>query len=96
MACTRASRRLDRESPERGEPLSSGAAGGDGRQALLDIPPVRFQVNTGQRFQQGALGAGQVAARLQVVRQASCLVERPGLECSHELALVDDAVLQRE
>ena len=65
-------------------------------QALLDVAVVCFQVGTGQHFEQRPLGAGQIAAGFQVVGQASRLVESPGLEGGHELALVDDSVLKCE
>ncbi len=42
------------------------------------------------------MDARQVASSFQVVGQALRLVQRPGLEGGHELALVDDAVLQSE
>jgi len=53
-------------------------------------------MDTRQSVEHRSPGAGQVAAGFQVVRQAVRLVERPGLEGSHELALVDDARLERE
>ena len=60
-------------------------------------PPCGFQVDVGQRLQQRPLGRRiEVAAGFQVVGQAPGLVERPGLEGGHELALVDEAVLKGE
>ena len=55
-----------------------------------------FQVDVGQGLQQRPLGPDQVPAGFQVVGEAPGLVERPCLECGHELALVDEAVLKGE
>ena len=79
-----------------GQALAGRFAGRHSGEALLDVAPMRFQVDLGQRLQQRPLGTGQVAASFQVVGQALGLVERPGLEGGDKLALVDQAVLQGE
>ena len=62
-------------------------------QALLDVAAVRSPGGHRPALPAAArLAAGQVAAGFQVVGQALRLVERPGLEGGHELALVDDPV----
>ena len=91
-----AERRLDLRVAEPRQALARRLAGRNRGQALLHVAAVGFQVNLGQRLQQRPLGAGQVAAGFQVVGQAPGLVERPGLEGGHELALVDEPVLKRE
>ena len=91
-----AERRLDLRVANPRQALPRRLAGRNRGQALLHVAAVGFQVNLGQRFQQRPPGAGQVAAGFQVVGQAPGLVERPGLEGGHELALVDDPVLKRE
>jgi hypothetical protein len=53
-------------------------------------------MDLGQRIQQRLLGARQVAAGFEVIGQAPGLVAGPGLEGGDELALVDQAVLERE
>ena len=91
-----AERRLDVRVADPRQALARRLAGRDRGQALLHVAAVGFQVNRGQRLQQRPLGGGQVAAGFQVVGQAPGLVERPGLEGGHELALVDEPVLERE
>ena len=91
-----AERRLDVRVADPRQALARRLAGRDRGQALLDVAAVGFEVDLGQRLQQRPLGGGQVAAGFQVVGQAPGLVERPGLEGGHELALVDDPVLEGE
>jgi hypothetical protein len=83
-------------SPSSGQIGARGAGGWYGGQALLDVAPVRFEVNVRQRLEQRPPGAGQVAAGFQVVGQTLGLVERPRLEGGQKLALVDQPVLKRE
>ncbi len=91
-----AERRLDLRVADPRQALSRRIAGRNRGEALLHVAAMGFQVNRSQRFQQRPLGGGEVASGFQVVGQAPGLLERPGLEGGHKLALVDDPVLQRE
>ena len=91
-----AERGLDLRVADPRQALPRRFAGRNRGEAFLHVAAVRFQVNRGQPLQQRPLGGGEVAAGFQVVGQAPGLVERPGLEGGHELALVDEPVLERE
>jgi hypothetical protein len=64
--------------------------------AALDHCAVFVQVNHGQRFQHGALGAGQGTSRFQVVGQALGFVQRSRLKGGRELSLADEPGMQCE
>ncbi len=55
-----------------------------------------LEVDRDEPLEQCPPGGIEVAAGFEVVGQAAGLVEGPGLEGGHELALVDDPILQRE
>jgi hypothetical protein len=57
---------------------------------------VRLDVHGRQGVDRGSLGAIEVPQRDQVIGKGSPPVAGPGLECGHELALVDDPVLRCE
>ena len=83
-------------SPSPGQAGAGGAVGGDRGQALLDVAAVLLEMLGRHALEEAALDGVQVAARTKVVGKAAQLVERPRLEGSDELALVDDARLKRE
>ena len=70
--------------------------GRDSRQALLNVAAVGLEMNLNKSLQQDPPGSDQVSAHFEVVGEAHRLIQRPGLECGHELTLVNHAVLQRE
>ena len=73
-----------------GQTRASGAAGRDGGQAFLGVPAVLLDVACHKGIDSGAIVSIEVAAGDEVVG------EGPGLEGGHELALVDQADLQRQ
>ena len=83
----------------RGRRSGPGSRGWSGRRGsaarlLSASPPCFFEVPGDQGLDGGAVVGVEVAAGDEVVGQGAGLVERPGLEGGHELALVDQAVLQ--
>ena len=89
-------RRVDLRAANPSQALSRRLAGRDGGHAFLHVAAVGVQVDLDKPFQQHSLGPVQVTARFQVVGQTVRLIQRPDLKCGHELALVDDPILQRE
>ncbi len=89
-------RRLDLGLAQLRQAGAGGAVGGHDGQALLDVAAVPCEMPRRQRLDGGAVFVVQVAACLQMVGQAPGLVAGPCLEGGHELALVDQAVLERE
>ena len=79
-----------------GQALAGRAAGRDGGQALLHVAAVLLEVPCHQGLDGGPVVGVEVAAGDEVVGQGAGLVEGPGLEGGDELALVDQAVLQRQ
>ena len=91
-----AERGLDVRVAELRQALAGRRPAGTAARLFSTSPPWASRWTLGQRLQQRPLGRRQVAPGFQVVGQAPGLVERPGLERGHELALVDDPVLKRE
>ncbi len=89
-------RRLDLRAADPRQALLGRLAGRDRGQALLHVTAVGLQVNSGQPFKQRTRGGGEVTAAFEVICQAPGFIERPRLEGSYKLALVDDPVLERE
>src|SRR4051812_42608490 len=77
-----------------GQALSRGTAGRDCRQAPLHVSAVLLDVACYEGIDRGSVVGIEVAATDEVVRQGAGLVERPGLEGGHQLALVDQPVLK--
>ena len=88
---------LDIRVAERGQAFAGRLAGRDGGEALLDVAAVLLEVQR-RRSPRGQLAgsASRSPRAIEVVGQAPGLVAGPGLEGGHELALVDQAVLQCE
>jgi hypothetical protein len=73
---------------------AGGGVGRHGRQALLHIAVVRFDMDRCQYLNGRPPGAGEVAAGFQMVGKALGLVAGPGLEGGDERALVDQPILK--
>jgi len=82
--------------PSRAQALASGAAGRDRRQALLGVATVFFQMQPDHDVDRTALSLVQVSPAHEVAGQRPRLIERPGAECTEELILVDQPVLEPE
>jgi hypothetical protein len=87
---------LDRGVAQRGERFAGGPPGGDRGEALRGVPAVLLQVQGDHRLNAGTLVGVEVAAGGEVLGQGAGLVAGPGLEGGDELALVDQADLQRQ
>jgi hypothetical protein len=78
-SCDACERRLDLGLAQVRQPGASGAVGGDGGQAPLDVATMRFQVHLGERVQECPLGCGKIPAGFKVVAEALGLVAGPRL-----------------
>ncbi len=87
-------RRLDFGVADPGQALLRRPTGRDPGQGFPHVATVAIEVPRDQRLDRRAVVRVEVAARLQVIGQAPGLFESPGLERGHELALVDQAILQ--
>ena len=72
------------------------ARGRDGREALLDVIAMPFQMLGGEPFQECPIVGVDGSLDQEDLGDRSALVSRPGVEGGHEYRLVDHAVLQGE
>ena len=86
--------------PSRGRRSGPGSPGWTDRwkggQALLGVAAVFFEMPRDQGIDRRTVVGVEIAAGDEVVGQAGRLSQRPGLEASDELDLVDQAVLEGE
>ena len=77
-----------------GEALERRLRHPDCCETFLDFAAVLSQVTLDQRLDGSAVCGIEVAANDEMVGQTAGLIASPGLECSDELDLVDQAVLE--
>jgi hypothetical protein len=88
-----AQRRPDVRVAKPGQALARGAAGWDSAEAPLDIA-VFGDVQLRHRLDDGPLGVIEMTEGEKMISQGPGLIQRPSLERSHELNLVDQPVLE--